>query len=69
MEKTMKVKVEGNATKTLINKAVRMLKTGQKAYEADSGYTHIMVYETGGKNGRASRPQRGCGSEKTAITT
>jgi hypothetical protein len=41
----MPVKVQGSATKTLINKAVRMLKNGQKEYVADYGYTNINVYE------------------------
>jgi hypothetical protein len=41
----MVLKVQGSATKTLINKAVRMLKNGQKEYVADCGYTHINIYE------------------------
>jgi hypothetical protein len=41
----MPVKVQGDAMKTLINKAVRMLKNGQKEYAANYGYTYINVYE------------------------
>jgi len=41
----MKIKVEGNATKTLINKAVVMLKKGEKEYNADCGNTTISVFE------------------------
>jgi hypothetical protein len=41
----MKVIVEGSATKTLINKAVRMLKNGEKEYNADYGYTNIFVFK------------------------
>ena len=41
----MKVKVEGSATKTLINKAMQMLKKGEKEYSADYGLTTIHVFE------------------------
>jgi hypothetical protein len=41
----MIVKVEGRATKNLINKAVKMLKNGQKEYMADYGFTNINVFE------------------------
>jgi hypothetical protein len=50
----MAVKVQGNATKTLINKAVQMLKNGQKKYVADCGYTYILVFENRGGTKYAS---------------
>jgi methylphosphotriester-DNA--protein-cysteine methyltransferase len=45
----MKFTVKGYASKTLIEKAKRMLKNGQTEFSADYGYKNINVFEHGSK--------------------